>query len=193
MKLIERILWVIVALALVMKVLHLPLSSFLLIVSISMLNMLYFFLSWLLFPQPTRRDQMVWLSVLAGVFLSTGLTGVLFKLQLWPLSGFYLLVGSTSLAILIALVLLLRGSRLELADYMRGLLRRSVPMLVACMLLYALPSATLTAFYYRDDPEMGRLMIQHNSSNDPDERMELRSRMDSIQEARMRGEVDGFE
>lgn len=190
MKHIERILWVIVALALVMKVLHLPLSSFLLIVSISVLNMLYFFLSWLLFPQPTRQDQMVWLSVLAGVFLSTGLTGVLFKLQLWPLSAFYLIMGSTSLAIVIALVLLLRGSRPELADYMRGLLRRAVPMLVACMLLYALPGATLTAFYYRDDPEMGRLMIRYNSTDDPGERIELGSRIDSLQQARMRGEVE---
>lgn len=190
MKLIERILWVIVALALVMKVLHLPLSSLLLIVSISVLNMLYFFLSWLLFPQPTRQEQMVWLSVLAGVFLSTGLTGVLFKLQLWPLSGFYLLVGGTSLAIVIVLVLLLRGSRPELDDYMRGLLRRAVPMLVACIALYALPNATLTAFYYRDDPEMGRLMIRYNSSDDPGERIELGSRIDSLQQARMRGEVE---
>lgn len=190
MKQLERILWGIVLLAILLKVFHLPLASFLLIISMSLLNLVYFFLSWLLFPQPTRKDQIVTLSIVAGLFLCVGQIGLLFKIQQWPMSAFYLILGGAGLVILTVLIILIRTSRSDLADYTGGLLRRTLPMLVVCVLLYLLPSATLTAFYFRDDPEVGRLWIQHNDSNDPEERNQLRLRIDSIHEARGRA---GFE
>lgn len=180
MKLIERLLWIIAALALAMKVMHLPLSSFLLIISISTLMMLYFFLSWLLLPSPTRKDQVLALSILAGVGISIALMGVLFKLQRWPLSGFHLLLGGTWLAGIAIAAGVVRSSRAALRAYTKGLLIRIIPLLAACCLLYALPGATLTAFYYRDEPEIGRLWIQHDSIADPVERERLRARIDSL-------------
>lgn len=180
MKLIERLLWIIAALALAMKLMHLPLSSFLLIISISTLMMLYFFLSWLLLPSPTRKDQVLALSILAGVAMSCALTGILYKLQRWPMSGFFLLIGAAWITGIVIATFAVRSSRPDLPNYTSGLLRRTLPLLAACCLLYALPGATLTAFYYRDEPEIGRLWIQHDSISDPVERERLRARIDSL-------------
>ncbi|MBL7951894.1 MAG: hypothetical protein JNM62_09250 [Flavobacteriales bacterium] len=181
---LERILWVIVGIGAVLKVFHVPLNGLLLILSLSTLSMLYFFASWALFPQPARKDQVVLLSVLAGAAFSIAITGILFKIQLWPFSGFYLLAGMVALLGIFVALVVLGTRRPDLAAYRSGMLRRVLPLLLACALFNALPSGTLTAFYYRDDPEMAPLMVRYTTTNDPSERAYLQLRMDSIQQQR---------
>jgi len=126
------------------------------------------------------------LSVLAGVALSIAVIGVLFKLQLWPMSAFWLLLGVASLAVITIATFVIRSARPDLNAYTRGILLRSLPLWLACSLLYALPSATLWKFYYRDNPEMGRLLFEQGSTDDPVQRERLRARIDSLDEARLR-------
>ena len=184
MKRLERVLWIIVLIGAALKVFHLPFSSFLLIIGLSTLNIIYFLFAWLLFPVPERKDQLVWLSVLGGIALSVALMAILFKIQLWPLSGFYLMIAVTTLPLLVISTLIVRSSRPDLAGYTRGMLARTLPVLVVCVLLQLLPGGTLTAFYYRNDPELAPYAIQRNTATDPIEQERLSHQMDSIEQAR---------
>lgn len=184
MKALERILWILAALAFVMKALHLPMSSLLLVVSLSLLGMLYLFLAWLVFPSPTRRDQLVLLSVLGGFVMSLATMGILFKLLFWPFRAFYLLLAVMGLAVLLISLFIIRSTRPDLSRYSRGMLFRAVPLLVACGALLALSDARLTAFYYRDDPELKPYAVQRALSTDIEESRRLTQQMDSIELAR---------
>lgn len=93
MRWIERVPWIIAGLGLVLELLHLPLASFLFIIGVSTLMMLYFFFSWLFLPTPTRKHQHIGVSLLAGLALAFLLEGILFKVQVWPLATFNLLFG----------------------------------------------------------------------------------------------------
>ena len=186
MKKFEHILWIIVATGLLLKVFRLPFSSLLLILSLSSLAMVCFFRTRNLFPETEQDGRVRKVGLLAGIVLSIGLIGILFKIQLWPMSGLYLLVGSVGIAALVVILFTLRSSRPDLSPYIRGLLMRAIPLMVVCIGFYAIPGGTLTAFYYRNDPELAPLMIQRNTTSDPKERVQLDLRIDSIHEDRFR-------
>lgn len=183
---LERVLIAILVLALVLKGLRLPMASLLLILSLSTLATLYLCFSWRLLPQPLPQKQVLRLGVQVGFALAIGLVGILYKLQIWPMSNFFLLIGSAGLAVLILIILRARKNQPELAEYHRPLLRRAIPVCLACAFLYALPVRSLVAFYYRGDPELQPLMIRLHTSADAKEREGLRIMIDSIQEGRYR-------
>ncbi len=186
MKCIERILWIIALVGVVLRLFNLPMSGLLLILSLSLLGILYVFLSVLLFPQPSRKDQVVILSLLVGLMLGAALNGILFKMQLWPFSHFFLLVGGFWLAVLTLLVLLVRRKKPELGAYTSGLLKRMVPVLMASFFFWFLPDAALVDLYYRGDPQLAPLMQRYMSTEDPVIRTQLKLQMDSLEEARYR-------
>ncbi|HRF79844.1 MAG TPA: hypothetical protein PL070_07130 [Flavobacteriales bacterium] len=190
MKRIERILWIIALAGLVLRLLNLPMSGVLLILSMTLLGMFYLFLSVLAFPQPTRKDQVVIVSLLVGLVLGVALNGILFKIQLWPFSHFFLMVGGFWLAVLTLVVAYVRRKKPELDAYTRGLLKRMVPIMSASILFWLLPDTALVNLYYRDDPQLASLMERYMNTEDPAMREQLRTEMDALEEARFRGQQE---
>jgi hypothetical protein len=173
MKRLERILAAIAAIAIVMKVIHIPLSGFFLINSLSLLAMSYFGFGWLIFPTPTRKDQVVPLSIVAGLTLFLLLIGILFKLQVWPLSGFYLLVGLVAGIGVVLISYLVGRNKPELEAYFRGLSRRLLIVIVIAAGLYPISSRALLHFYYRDQPRRAELLDSLHRVEDPATRERL--------------------
>ena len=136
MKIAERIALIMVTVAILLKLGHLPLASFLLIIGASVLSLLYFWGSFLLFGTPTQRDQVIPLTILSGVGLSIACMALIFNLQRWPMAGFYLWCSVFLLVLSVALALVIRGGRPELSLYFTTLLRRLVPALALCILLF---------------------------------------------------------
>lgn len=168
MRLVERLLWVIVALALLMKLLHLPLASLLLIISASTVSMLYWALGWIIFPTPTRKDQVLGLSILAGFAFTALITGMLFRIQVWPNAGVQLAIGLVLGAATVLLVLHFRRRRPHLGSYTRSLLWRAVPLLAAGALLYPVSAAQMVRFHYRGASE-ARIDLFQRLYTTPDE------------------------
>lgn len=159
MKTVERILFVLILLGLLFKLEHWPLASFLLIIGTSTLSLSYW-LSPLWFGAPGRKDQITSVSMISGLVLSVALMGILFKLQYWPLSGFYLFLALIGCPAVIIMQLGLAKDKLELARYRRALLTRTLAIAVPAILLYFTPSTTLVKIQYHDDPIMAKLMIE---------------------------------
>ncbi|MBK8499654.1 MAG: hypothetical protein IPL52_12775 [Flavobacteriales bacterium] len=189
MRIAERVLWAITGLAVVMKLLHLPLANFLLIIGASTLMLLYFFLSWLLLPSPTRKHQVLGVSLLAGVALTFMLEGILFKLQAWPLASFNTLVGLSFGSIAILVLWLITRSRPDLRDYRRAVLWRVVPLMLCGTFLYPVTAHDMILFHHRDAvPEIRELYDHLYSTDNPEERETLRQRIDSLEQAAFRGQ-----
>lgn len=180
MRKIERILWIIVTIGVGLKLLRLPFSSLLLIIGLSLLAQLNFLLFWWLFVTPERKEQVIPMSILCGISISIACIGILFKLQLWPMSGIFLTVAILALSGTIITALILRTSRTSLSSYTRGILLRAVPLFIAVAGLLALPGGALSAFYYRADPELAPYFMKRDMSNDPAERERISIQIDSV-------------
>lgn len=183
MRKIERILWIIVAIGVVLKLLRLPFSSLLLILGLSLLAQLHFFLFWWLFVTPERKEQFIPVSILSGLSFSIACIGILFKLQLWPMSGMFLSPAILALSVTIITALILRSSRAYLSSYTRGILFRAVPLFLVVAVLLALPGGALSAFYHRNDPELAPYYLKLDLSNDPAERERISVQIDSVMQA----------
>lgn len=162
MRTVERILFALILVSLLLKLLHIPLASFLLILASSTLAICYW-ISFLWFGTPTRKDQQTVLSVLAGLSFSIALIGLLFKLQYWPIgvTNIYLIIGAvSSIAVLVALFAK-RSDSPELAAYHRSMIRRTLVIGVPTVLFYFTPSKDMARFQYRDDPVYAEMFILH--------------------------------
>lgn len=181
MRIAERILWALIAFASVLKALHLPLSSLLLILATSLVSMLYWALGWLLFPTPTRKHQLIGLSLLAGFAFAALITGMLFRIQVWPGAEIQLLVGLALGAATVIVVFANRNKRADLASYFKGLLWRAAPLMTAASLLYPVTPADMTRFHYRGQSEARiKLMQRLYSGMDEDERTKVLQSLDSL-------------
>ena len=160
MKIIERILLAFILVAIAMKFAHWPLAGFLFIISSSLLSMCYFPASVAWFGVPGFKEQRIGLSIFTGVALSIALTGVLFRMQHWSMSGFFLLTGSMSCIAVLISQFMMRGKRPELVDYERSMLQRTILIAAPTLLLYFTPARTLIRLQYRDDPTYATLMIE---------------------------------
>lgn len=181
MKKLEPILLVCILAGTVLKVLSLPFASVLLILGLSSLSVLYIKAARSLFPTPTPQDQLPGLSTATGLALGLAMVGMLFKVQLWPMSGIYLLVGIVSLTAL-GLWLTLKGSeRPELGPYFGGLLRRVVPALAASVLLYFVSDRALLNHYYRDQPGRAELIERLHNAPDRATEEQLIHQLDSME------------
>ncbi|MFZ1694463.1 MAG: hypothetical protein WAT74_14800 [Flavobacteriales bacterium] len=181
MRIAERILWALIALSLALKVLHLPLSSLLLILATSLVSMLYWTLGWMLFPTPTRKHQILGLSILAGFAFTALITGMLFRIQVWPGADTQILFGLALGAATVIVVLVNRNKLPDLASYYKGLLWRTAPLMTAAALLYPVTPADMARFYYRGQSEAKiKLMQRLYSGLDEDERTKVLQSLDSL-------------
>ena len=86
MKRAEQVAIGIFIVAVLFKVMHWPMGGMLMVLSMSLVSILYFPLAVLWFGVPERRDQVTWLSVAGGYALSMQLMGILFTFQHWPMA-----------------------------------------------------------------------------------------------------------
>lgn len=153
MKIIERILWGIVCLAVLLKALHLPLGSFFLIIGMSSVSIFYFWLTALVLPKPTMKDQNIALSIVTGIALSFLAVGILFKLQFWPQTAFLFTMGLAIGGIALAWALVGLRDRTDLSIYRSRLLKRLIPFLGIGLFFFLLPTRTLVDLQYWDPQE----------------------------------------
>lgn len=181
MRKLEVILWSTAVLGLLLKVFHLPFASLLIVLSLSTLMLLYFLLSWTLFPRPTKKDQILGLSLFSGIAFTIQLEAILFKVQIWPMAAFFSIVGLLLTGIALFLALAMRGGRPELATYFNGLIRRAIPLFVLGLLLYPVVETDILRFHYRDDPFKSELLDQLEQTNDPTERRIIMEKLHDVQ------------
>ena len=151
MKRAEKALWAVFVAGVALKFMHLPGGGILVVLSASGLGMLYW-LGVVWFGDPTRRDQRVVLSIMAGIAFSIATLGLLFKIQHWPFSAFYLLVGAISCAATAAMAAWAQRTDVTLVAYCRGLVRRGAFLAFLAGVLYLLPVRTLLTWQYPKDP-----------------------------------------
>lgn len=184
MKYLESVLLAIISLGLVLKFFHLPFSSVLVIIGASALAILYFGLGRRIFPGTVPGERRAPLGILSGVALSILIIGSLFKIQIWPMGSFYLLISIPFLALLLIAVQVQRHSHPELRPYFNSLTKRLLPALVVGVLLYPVQQRTLLNFYYRDQPGKAELLDSLYSSHDPVVQERLRQEVDHLEAAR---------
>src|SRR5690606_7402573 len=83
MPILERILWGLAILAVVMKSGPPPMSALLLVLSLRLPANMYLFLGCRLFPAPTGTVQLTVLSAASGLMLAVATSAIPFKLQFW--------------------------------------------------------------------------------------------------------------
>lgn len=156
----------IVTFGILLKTFHLPGAGPLMIISFNILAFLYLAKSkYSASDASSKLVRMV--SYMCYLAFSTGLMGILFKLQSWPGARVMLLISSVGLMISIVLLFFQnKFSDVESKKYFEGLLFRAVPIFILCSTLYLTPQRILINFFHRDDPEYAKLLIQENEHPD---------------------------
>jgi len=162
----ERIAWGVALLGLLFRLLHWPFGGLFTVLGFSTVAFLYFPLGWLVLGRPSRKDQLIPLSVVTGIVLSLLCTGMLFKIQFWPqqFAELYLLIGLLGAAVVLAAVLSLHSRNLNIETYFKGLRHRLLLIALPALFLYLVPTPKLIQFNYRSDPERAALMIRLNEA-----------------------------
>lgn len=112
----------------------------------------------------------VGLSILYGWLLSLALTGVLFKLMMWPGSYFMLLIGGISIiALLIGAIVLYDRSNEESKVFNKNLLIRTSIVAFFTFMAFIIPSESILKFQYRSDPKLYELYLEELNSDNPEE------------------------
>lgn len=191
MRIVERLLWIIVALAVAMKLLHIPLASVLLILGLSSVTLLYWAFGWLVLPSPTRKDQHMGNTVLFGFAMLCLVTGVLYKVQVWPFADFQITVG-IGLGALAMLLAWVHARRLpERAAYVKNILMRVAPVMAIAVLLYPISARSMILFHHRGEtPERLEMWDRMHSTDDHAEKERIWLQLDSLDEAEHRARLE---
>ena len=167
MKKFEIVVGVIAILSFFLKILHLPGSSILTVLSFSILAIFYY-LGFAFFNnirlreifksssyQNTNAKRIIG-AVGLGFALSTIIMGALFKIQLWPGGTFQLNIGLivTALLFIIAVFFYLRNK----TEYYIRIFKRIAIIGGLGFILTLTPSSTLVDIYFRDNPEYAELL-----------------------------------
>lgn len=175
---LEKILALLIVIALAVKFALIPLGNTLLILTLSALAILYYPLAFALFnsisfKQIFKKDSYKGTSVLriigsvgAGIIFSAVCIGILFKLQRWPESEYSLLVGLIGILI-IFIVALIKYIGSRSVFYLKIIYRTFIIGGLGIGLFY-LPEVTLVRFQYRNHPEYIKAYEQWN--NNPEDK-----------------------
>jgi len=121
---------------------------------------LYFPGAFYFFCDKVIKRQNLALSIISGFFLSLIPIGILFKIQYWPGGQLYLLIGTITAPVIMAIVLFLKSKAAEdLSIYYKNMFSRTIVLSVLTVLFYLTPTSTLLKIQYRSDPELARLKI----------------------------------
>lgn len=172
----EKSFTVVFLIGLIFKFLHFPGGAVLLIISLTIIAMLYFPMAFYFFSDRELKRQNLALSIVSGFFLSLVPIGIMFKLQYWPGAQLNLLIGTFSALIILAITYFLKSkSSDDLKTYYKNLFLRTTVLLTLGIILCLTPTSTLLKIQYHDDSELARLKIQ--SYTNPDNQ-EFREQLD---------------
>lgn len=199
MKTVEIILSSLVGLGLIFWLLVWPGASIMLVIGLSLLSILYFWLSFALlngirfrnaFKRESYREinsRRILGAVGAGIALSMVTIGALFRLMFWPGNDIMLLEGLICLAVVSAIAL--SRYKKELPDFYRKVYLRFGVFGLLALALFLAPVESLVNFKYRSNPEYAKAL--NNTIAEPENvqyREELQRQKDSmngyIQESR---------
>jgi len=163
MKRLEKILGIIVLIALIMKFTLIPLSNVLFLLSLSILACIYYPLGFALFnqigfKQIFKKDSYKGLSALrilgaigVGTTLSLICVGVLFKLLHWPGAMIQLISGLVS-TLIILIVALIRYFKSK-SEYLINIIKRICVVGGLGLLLAIASDLTIVRIQFRNHPE----------------------------------------
>ncbi|MXN91080.1 hypothetical protein GR160_07540 [Flavobacterium sp. Sd200] len=127
----ETVLFSIALTGVILRFLHLPGGSMLLVTALTVLALLYLPFSFYFFCDKTIKQQNLPLSIVAGILLSVTVIGILFVLMHWPGGANMLLVGNVaSTAMFIPSLILLVTTDTQLNKYYRNMLIRTSALLI---------------------------------------------------------------
>ena len=162
----EKIVAVIFLVGLLFKLMLWPFGGVLVVISLGGIGMMYFPGAFYFFSDKNISRQNIALSIISGLFLAFVVLGILFKLQYWPGSHLYLLIGTyTSPVLLIITYILKSTSTEELKRYYSSMLLRIGVLTLLSLLFFLTPTSTILKIQYRHDPELARLKILHYSDH----------------------------
>lgn len=164
MRTTEKVLIILAIMGETMHMFHLPAAGIITVLSLAMLSMFYFGLSWLLFRERETKANNIPLSIVAGVACSIAMIGILFKVMYWPGSKTMLFIGFAFIAILIIPYFMFMNKSRDKEDgiykyYLNTLIRLMITASITSVLLLT-PSTAILRIQYRDNPEYVRLMEQ---------------------------------
>jgi hypothetical protein len=157
--------------------LHLPVHS-ILIISLSLLSMVYFAGAFLFFSVGKPKENQIVLSVICGLLFSITPIALLFKIQIW--SPNESIVTGAMIACFIALIVVLSvRSRFMKNDrkFIKRLLFRSIVLLAISSALLLISTPTLLKLIHWNNPEIARIRSLHYEYPDNEE---YRLRNDSL-------------
>jgi hypothetical protein len=163
MKKAEIILGIIAFIAMVLNLLLVPGGASVTILSLSVLSMVYMYLSFALFNGIRLRNILkresyrtisswrIFGSVGAGFSLSTSIMGILFRFMSWPGAAIMLMMGLATTAVVFVVVLI---KYLESnADFYRGIGARLLIYGLLALALFTFPRDKWVAIKFRNHPE----------------------------------------
>lgn len=162
MKKTENIIVIIALIALGLKLIFIPGSGILTVVTFSSLSLIYFYFGFALFNHIKLRkifkkdsykeisSQRMLGTIGSGLALSTTTMGILFKFQSWPGAFIYLATGLIGL-ILVTLFGYLKYSKSK-ADFYIPIFKRAAVFGGIALVLLLIPQATWIEIKYRDSP-----------------------------------------
>jgi len=163
MKRTELILIGIAVLALLMKLLHLPTSGILTILSLSSISVIYMYFGFALFNNLRFRKifkkesykeistKRIVGGVGAGLALSISAIGILFKFQSWPGASVNLIMGIVGLTVVTIISLIKMKKNTD--NYYSNILKRVVGFGAICIFLFVIPTKTWLGWKYPNNPE----------------------------------------
>jgi hypothetical protein len=140
---------------------NIPGGGILIVLSLSVLAILYFPLAFYFFSDKTIKAQNLPLSIISGFFLSLAPIGIMFKLQFWP-SYSMLLIAAFMFSIVFAFIgyFYKKESADNLVIYYRQFFSRAITLTILTGFFYFTPMQTLIKIQEWRDPHFARLKIQ---------------------------------
>jgi uncharacterized protein len=186
MKLTEKILAGLGLLGIILKLMLIPGGSIVFLLGIQLLSIVYFIFGFALFNKIRLRNifkgdsyahtnvMRIIGGVCTGLCLSVLLTGIMFKILLWPGAAPMLIIGLVPGAVIlvIAFIKLLTTKN----SYYTGVMIRMGAALLISMILCAVSNVTLVKIYHRDNPAY--IELYEKLQQDPDN-IYLQSQLES--------------
>lgn len=176
MKKTEKIISIIAFIALGLKLIFIPGSGLLTVLSFSTLSLIYFYFGFALFnniqlKKIFKKDSYIHISSLrilgavgAGLSLSMIAIGIMFKFQSWPGASFNLGAGLLMLSIVI-IVGLIKYSKTK-DEYYINIFKRGAVFGGIGLILMLIPQTTWITIKYRNEPAF--VDAYKKASADPD-------------------------
>lgn len=162
MRTLEKALIILSAGGIIVNELLMPGGSILLVFGLTVLGVLYFIFSWLLFRDRETKTYKLSLAAPAGIVLAIACAGIMFKLMLWPGSEIFLPFASITLATISGAAFYLQRKNEDpaLGRFYRNVMQRLVPFFFMVFALILISDNALIKLRYREDPELARLIIR---------------------------------